>query len=146
MLHFFSSGTKHFIVSVSESGNGPWEEIKSGTFVDPRQHEGSYNPQDSETFEIDPVMARYVKFSCTRYYGNGCALQYIEVFGDSKFMTSTSSSPPTSTAGLGAGIFIAVLMMVIVGVGLALKFRKERRNSMEKSARLTDLEQVDFEE
>ena len=61
-------------------------------------------------------------------------------------MNSTSSSPTTSNAGLGAGIFIAVLMMVIVGVGLALKFRKERRNSMDKSARLTDLEQVDFEE
>ena len=79
-IHFHFSGTKNFVISVSDSENGPWEEIKSGTFVDPRQHGGPYNPQDLETFQIDPITAQYVKFSCTSYYGSGCVLQYIEVF------------------------------------------------------------------
>ena len=57
----------------------PWVEIKSGTFVDPREHEGPYNPQELESFQIDPVMAQFIKFSCTSYYGEGCALQYINV-------------------------------------------------------------------
>ena len=57
----------------------PWVEIKSGTFVDPREHEGPYNPQELESFQIDPVMAQFIKFSCISYYGEGCALQYINV-------------------------------------------------------------------
>ena len=59
--------------------------------------------------------------------------------------SSTSTTSPKSTTGLGLGIFLGVVV-VIVAVGAALKFRKRRRNNMEKSARLTDLEQVDFEE
>ena len=80
----FFRGTKSFVVSVSESGDGPWKEIKSGKLEDPRQAivGQSLNPQESEIFHIDRVVAHYVKFSCTSYYGSGCALQYIEVFGD----------------------------------------------------------------
>ena len=57
----------------------PWVEIKSGTFVDPREHEGPFNPQELESFQIDPVMAQLIKFSCTSYFGEGSALQYINV-------------------------------------------------------------------
>ena len=57
----------------------PWAEVKSGTFVDPREHEGPYNPRELESFQIDPVMAQFIKFSCISYYGEGCALQYINV-------------------------------------------------------------------
>ena len=46
--------------------------------ADPRQHEGPLNPQELEIFNLNPVLAHYVKFSCTSYYGNGCVLQYIE--------------------------------------------------------------------
>ena len=77
-----SSGTKGYTVSVSEQANGPWTEVKSGTFTDPRQHGGPNNhPQTSETFLFTPVVAQYVKFSCTSYFGAGCVLQYIGVFG-----------------------------------------------------------------
>ena len=64
---------------MSENANGPWEAVKSGTFTDPRQHGGPYNPQTSETFLFTPTMAQFVKFNCTSYYGNGCVLQYIGV-------------------------------------------------------------------
>ena len=71
-----SRGTKSFVVSVSESENGPWKEIKNGTLVDPRPH---LDPQDFETFQINPVLAQYIKFSCVSYYGIACALGYIKV-------------------------------------------------------------------
>ena len=74
-----SSGTKGYTVSVSEEENGPWTEVKSGTFTDPRLHAGQYNPQTSESFFFTPVVAQFVKFSCTSYFGQGCALQYIGV-------------------------------------------------------------------
>ena len=76
----FSSGTKEFTISVSDNETGPWKEIISGLLADPRQHEGSLNPQESEIFPVNPVLAHYVKFSCISYYGNGCVLQYIEAF------------------------------------------------------------------
>ena len=79
LIIYCYSGTKDFIVSVKESENVPWVEIKSGIFIDPREHEGPYNPQELDTFQIDPVMAQFIKFSCTSYYGKGCALQYINV-------------------------------------------------------------------
>ena len=82
LISFFYRGTKSYIVSVSESENGPWKEIKSGTLVDPRPRS---DPQDLETFQIHPVLAHYVKFSCTSYYGEYCALGYIEVFGKANF-------------------------------------------------------------
>ena len=77
---FSSRGTNGYIVSVSEQATGPWTTIRSGTFTeDPRQHPGQYNPQTSETFYFPPVLAQYVKFTCTSYYGLGCALQYVGV-------------------------------------------------------------------
>ena len=75
----FSSGTKDFTVSVSVSQNGPWQDIKTGTLDDPRIEEGI--PQDTETFQVQAVVARYVKFDCTSYYGLSCGLQYIGVSG-----------------------------------------------------------------
>ena len=72
-------GTKDFIVSVSESRNGPWTNVKEGSFTDPRYTGEPYNPQELITFQIDPVTAKYVKFSCTSFYGLGCVLQYIGV-------------------------------------------------------------------
>ena len=75
-------------MSVSESDNGPWTEIKRGTFTDPRNTGEPYNPQKLETFQIYPVTAQYVKFSCTSYYGHGCVLQYIGVSqGDGELNT-----------------------------------------------------------
>ena len=65
---------------MSELPDGPWVAIKSGSFSDPRQHGGPDNPQEYERFLIErQVTARYVKYSCTSYYGSGCALQYIGV-------------------------------------------------------------------
>ena len=77
-----SSGTKDFTVSVSQSENGPWTEIKWGTFTDPRSTGEVFSPQELKTFQIDQVTARYVKFTCVTYYGLGCVLQYIGVFGN----------------------------------------------------------------
>ena len=51
----------------------------------------------------------------------------------------------TSSTSLGVGIFLGVLV-IIAAIGAALKLRQRRRNHLENSARLTDLEQVDFEE
>ena len=69
-------------MSVSEQANGPWTTIRNGTFTkDPRQHAGQYNPQTSETFYFEPIVAQYVKFTCTSYYGAGCVLQYIGLSG-----------------------------------------------------------------
>ena len=72
-------------MSVSEQVNGPWTTIRSGTFTeDPRQHAGQYNPQTSETFYFEPIVAQYVKFICTSYYGAGCVLQYIGLSGQTR--------------------------------------------------------------
>ena len=68
---------------MSEEANGPWIEIKSGTFTDPCQHPGPYNPPTSETYEFTPVEAQYVNFTCTSYWGSGCVLQYIGVLEQS---------------------------------------------------------------
>ena len=76
---FSSRGTKGYTVSTSEQAHGPWTTVKSGTFTDPRQHGGQYNPQISRTQIFSPVVAKYVKFTCTSYYGSGCVLQYIGV-------------------------------------------------------------------
>ena len=81
-MKYFFRGTKSFAVSVGASEDGPWKEIKSGTLEDPRHHGQSLNPQESEIFHIDRVLAHYIMFNCTSYYGVGCVLQYIEVFGD----------------------------------------------------------------
>jgi len=67
-------GTRAYVVSVSESESGSWQDIIGGTFNDPRSNR---NDQPTETFNIDLVTARYVKFSCTSWYGSACALQYI---------------------------------------------------------------------
>ena len=66
---------------VSETLDGPWTLIKSGIFDDPRGHAGPNNYGKYERFDLDnAVIARYVNYSCTSYYGHGCALQYIGVF------------------------------------------------------------------
>ena len=74
------SGTKDYIVSVSDTENGPWHTIQNGTFEDPRLEEPYKNAEGAETFQIDPVMARYVKYDCVTHYGYRCALQYIAVY------------------------------------------------------------------
>lgn len=67
---------------MSESHDGPWMDIKRGTFKDPRYTGEPYNPQELETFVINEVSAQYVKFNCTSFYGLGCVLQYIGVYFD----------------------------------------------------------------
>ena len=59
--------------------------------------------------------------------------------------SESSNTSNTSSTSSAVGIFIGVLV-AIVALGMALKFRLKRRNDLNKSARLTDLEQVDFEE
>ena len=78
-ITIFSRGTRDVSVSVSVSENGPWQEINTGTLDDPRVVDGI--PQDTETFQVQAVVTRYVKFLCISYYGLGCGLQYIGVSG-----------------------------------------------------------------
>ena len=95
----FSSGTKDYIVSVSESENGPWQKIKTGTLKDPRTL-GSL-PQNTETFPVDPVDAGYVKFECTSYYEKSCALQFIGVSGGNYHFTIQYLRPHSPWGMLG---------------------------------------------
>ena len=76
-----SSASKDYSVSVSESANGPWQEIQSGTFDNPFNAGVPNNLEEDETFDIDPaVMAQYVKYHCTSWYGgHSCAFSYIGV-------------------------------------------------------------------
>ena len=84
-LGLFSSGTKDYIVSVSNSENGPWTEFKNGTFENPIPNCSSTTQSHNDRnpiFEFDAnlVTARYVQFRCLSYYATRCALNFIEVY------------------------------------------------------------------
>ena len=87
----FSRGTKDFIVSVSNSENGPWTEFKNGTLEDSvpycsQEYGVQYckKPCDRNPileFDANQVTGRYVQFRCLTHWGRwGCALHYIEVY------------------------------------------------------------------
>ena len=86
-----SRGAKDFLVSVSNSEDGPWTEFKNGTLEDPAPNcpsAGDLNP--IVEFDANLVNARYVQFQCLTYYKGACALNFIEVYYG-------PPSPPTTT-------------------------------------------------
>ncbi len=66
--------TKRFRVEYAKSLAGPWIRILEKEVADAR----SVTPY-LMTYTVDVVFARYVKFTCTEFYGWGCALQYFAI-------------------------------------------------------------------
>ena len=73
-------GSKDFDVSMGESAVGPWTTIASGTFPDPRPAGKKGDVVEKTVIRIkEEFIGRYVRYKCTSWYGEACALQYIEV-------------------------------------------------------------------
>ena len=64
---------KEFKVFLSDSSQGPWEEVVHKTLKDSRQQS---DPLPVQTFPFSEKTARFVKFKQISYYGYGGGLQY----------------------------------------------------------------------
>ena len=64
---------KEFKVFLSDSSEGPWEEVVHQTLVDSRQQA---DPLPVQIFPFSQRAARFIKFNQISYYGNGGGLQY----------------------------------------------------------------------
>ena len=67
---------KEFKVFLSDSLEGPWEEVVHQTLEDSRQQA---DPLPVQTFPFTQRTAKFVKFNQISYYGNGGGLQYFAV-------------------------------------------------------------------
>ena len=81
-LSLFSRGSEAFDVSIGETSLGPWTTIAKGTFPDLRSPKKSWNPERVPLTVIQAegggsVAGRFVKYECTTFYGDACALHYI---------------------------------------------------------------------
>ena len=69
-------GMKEFKVFLSNSSEGPWEEVVHQTLEDSRQQE---DPLPVQTFSFSERTVKFVKFNQISYYGKGGGLQYFAV-------------------------------------------------------------------
>ena len=69
-------GTKEFKVFVSESSEGPWEQVVHQTLEDSRNQP---LPLPLQTFPFHDLKARFVKFNQISYHGDGGGLQYFGI-------------------------------------------------------------------
>ena len=67
---------KEFKVFLSDSSEGPWEEVVHQTLEDSRQQA---DPLPVQTFSFSERTAQFVKFNQISYYGNGGGLQFFAV-------------------------------------------------------------------
>ena len=77
--HCRDRSMKEFKVFLSDSSEGPWEEVVHQTLEDSRQQE---DPLPVQTFSFSERTARFVKFNQISYYGLGGGLQYFTVAAD----------------------------------------------------------------
>ena len=69
-------GTKEFKVFVSESSEGPWEQVVHQTLEDSRNQP---DPLPLLTFPFHDLKARFVKFNQISFHGDGGGLQYFAI-------------------------------------------------------------------
>ena len=69
-------GTKEFKVFVSESSEGPWEQVVHQTLEDSRNQP---LPLPLQTFPFPDLKARFVKFNQISFHGDGGGLQYFGI-------------------------------------------------------------------
>ena len=74
--HHRKRSMKEFKVFLSDSSEGPWEEVVHQTLEDSRQQA---DPLPVQTFSFSEGAAKFVKFNQISYYGNGGGLQYFAV-------------------------------------------------------------------
>ena len=64
---------KEFKVFLSDSSQGPWEEVVHQTLEDSRQQA---DPLPVQTFPFSQRAAKFIEFKQISYYGYGGGLQY----------------------------------------------------------------------
>ena len=74
--HIRDRSMKEFKVFLSDSSEGPWEEVVHQTLEDSRQQD---DPLPVQTFSFPERTARFVKFNQYSYYGASGGLQYFAV-------------------------------------------------------------------
>ena len=60
-------------------GSSQWNAFVTGTAADPNPHRFTDRTPPLQTFSGPATLAEEVEFSCINYYGNGCALHYLEL-------------------------------------------------------------------
>merc|ERR1719510_2513211 len=74
--HCRDRSMKEFKVFLSDSSEGPWEQVVHQTLEDSRQQE---DPLPVQKFSFSERAAQFVKFNQISYYGHGGGLQYFAV-------------------------------------------------------------------
>jgi len=70
-------GTQDFTISISESIDGPWTDILTGTLPDAR----NVSPVPVLNFDLEnEVETQYLRFQVDTYYGLGGGLQYFSTY------------------------------------------------------------------
>ena len=73
---------KEFKVFLSDSSEGPWEEVVHQTLEDSRQQS---DPLPLQTFPFTERSAKFVRFKAISHYGRGAGLQYFAVKHSGEF-------------------------------------------------------------
>ncbi len=76
LFHSFR-GSKSYRLETSPGNGVAFSLVASGTFPD--LGTPSLSPHPLVNHDVGPVCARFVKYVCTAYYADGCALEYIGV-------------------------------------------------------------------
>jgi len=70
-------GTKDFTISISDSIDGPWTDILTGTLPDAR----NVSPVPVLNFDLEnEVETQYLRFQVDTFYGQGGGLQYFSTY------------------------------------------------------------------
>ena len=113
-LSFFS-GTKNYNLKIGDTATGPWHMIAEGQLHDPRQ---SSSVEKTEIVIASPRGGRFVRFRCTSWWGNGCALQYLGFTTDSvpgelplKVLTKIPNRNRLCSCNLSTNYFVQPAML-----------------------------------
>ena len=90
-----SRSLKEFKVFLSDTSDGPWEEIVHQTLEDSRQQA---DPLPVQKFPFSERAAQFVKFNQISYYGHGGGLQYFTL--TSGILGKWSFNSPRQKSGL----------------------------------------------